>query len=124
MTEDPTGHLPVGGTVLDAVARQVEGEHRRRARMAFPLVSEPPDHDHAVPHEGGGVEVRGREEALRIAVNLDGAVEVEDDDVVVDAEIGIVVVLVFAADADHPPVRVRRARVAPIRSKFQIGPAE
>jgi len=57
------------------------------------------------------VEVRRREGLARVAEDLDAAVGREQLDVVVDAEVGVVRVLVLAADGDDAPVGERGLRL-------------
>jgi hypothetical protein len=87
------------------------------------LVTKTADDNNSVVDESCSVKVCSRWEDLwRLAINLDLLGNSEDDQIVIDAEIGLVMVFVFA-----PIHRIRPSgkslRVAPIRSKVQIGPS-
>src|ERR1700687_5210885 len=70
---------------------------------SFPI-AETADNDDAVARESSGVEVGWWESILRIAVNFDLIVRAEDDDIVVDAEVRVVIVFMLATNANHAPV--------------------
>ena len=86
------------------------------------MVADGADDHEPVAIECGGVKVGRREHVPRVAVNRNGAVRVEHDDIVVDVEIRVVGVLVFAGDADQTPVGQFGSRLS-IRSNVQIGPS-
>jgi len=86
------------------------------------LVTKTADDNNSVVDESCSVKVCRWEDLWPVAINLDLLGNSEDDQIVIDAEIGVVMVFVFA-----PIQRIRPSgkslRVAPIRSKVQIGPS-
>src|SRR5262249_4466434 len=69
-----------------------------------------------------GVKVRGREHGLWEPVHRQGPVALVDENVVVDAEVGVVEVLVLAADLHRTTVRQKGQRLAePLRAPDRLG---
>jgi hypothetical protein len=65
------------------------------------------------------------EDLFGVAVDFDLITRTEDNDIIVDIEVGIVSVLVLGADANHPPIGqlcANRAHTveAPVRPCFDI----
>ena len=81
----------------------VETQHGRGRVHAIFSVPERTDDPDRPAHQRRGVEVGRREDLAGVRVDLD-VVGVAHDDVVVDAELGVVVVLVLAGDRDASPV--------------------
>jgi hypothetical protein len=71
MPEDPAWRLPMARQRLNAITDQVEGKDRRRPRLMFTLVPEPPDNNHSFAEQRRTVEVRRRKDVLGVAVNGD-----------------------------------------------------
>ena len=92
------------------------------AGTALVLVAQSANDDYLLVHDSGRMEIRRREDLFWVAIDFDPIVGPEDDDIVIDEEIGIIKILVLAPDADKSPVR-QTLLVCPIRSNVQIGPS-
>lgn len=101
---DPAGVFSGGGDGFDGVGVDVEAVDGGLGRFSVFGVAEVADDVDEVADEGGGVEIGRREGFFGVAVDLEGCVGVVDEDVVVDAEVGVVAVFVFAGDLDDPTV--------------------
>jgi hypothetical protein len=65
------------------------------AGTAAVLITESADNDNSIASDRGCVEIRWREDFFWIAVDFDLIVGSEDDDIVVNAEIRVVMVFVL-----------------------------
>ena len=101
---DPARVITTGGDFLDNSCFHMESEDRSRrsAIVRIPKVSDDVDPG---SDQGRRVKVRWRENLARIAEDFDAAISVVNEDVVVDAEVRVVVVFVLASDLNEAPVR-------------------
>src|SRR5262249_20353234 len=94
---------------VDVEGARVELENLRLADPLQVLIADGADQDDLETNEGGAVKVRRREDILWVEVELATPARGFDDQVIVDAEVGIVEILMLAGDMDHAPVRQRGA---------------
>jgi hypothetical protein len=119
VAREPTRRLP---RRLDELERQRGEIEATDLRPLLPEVgiAQVADDDDLISDERRRVEVCRREDLARVAEDVDLSVGGKDVDVVVDVEVGVVPVLVLAADRDRAPVgenglRLTEAVVAPRR---------
>ena len=95
---DPAGIVAAGLDLLDGERAAIEPIDRRFSVASLLQIPQGPDDIDPVIDKRCGVEIGRRKHLFRIAENLELAVAVVHDGIVVDAEIRIVVVLVLAGD--------------------------
>src|SRR5688572_1475919 len=116
---------PAGG-----LAPRIEAFHPKRADVqpvhgGLPvatrsMISKRSYHEDVVANQRGGVKVRGRKHGFRIAEHVKQSIEPLNDDVVVDAEVGIVVVLVLTSDLHDATIRQKGDRLPePLRAPYR-----
>ena len=107
MPVDPAGCHTARGQALDPERANVEAIEGRLAVTTRAEVAQGADHVDRVPDQGRGMEVRRWKDALGIPEDPDRTVRLVDEDVVVDAEVRVVGVLVLAADLHDTAVGQR-----------------
>src|SRR5262245_60994761 len=107
-------------TRRDATHRKrVEVEEFDGRRIRFPVrgVAETANDDNAVADRRGGVEIGRRKNVSRIAVDVDAAGGMADNDIIVDVEIRIVRILMLAGDEYGAPVAKPRRALSKSRER-------
>ncbi|HJV59622.1 MAG TPA: hypothetical protein VJ743_01695 [Albitalea sp.] len=95
---DPTGRLAARCYGLDGHRVEIEPEDRSRFNDTLALIPKATNDEDGVTHQRGAVEVGGRENLPRIAMNRNEPIAIDDHDIVADVVVGVVVVLVLACD--------------------------
>ena len=94
---------------------------RRLAEATSSPIPERADQIDEVADQRRSMEVRWRELGFRVSINRYRSVALMNEDVVVDAEVGVVEVLVFAADLYCPAAGQKRQRLAePLRAPDRL----
>src|SRR5271169_1953652 len=91
---------------------QIENQHWCRPRTSVLWVAESANDNNAVIGKRCGVEIRWRKRLARVSKDVDVSIRVLDYHVVVNEEIRIVVILMFAPDENNPAIRKLRGTLA------------
>ena len=119
--ENPSRRFAAHVQPLHLQRVHVQPVDRRLPITAGPHVPKGADHVDVVAEQGGSVKVRRREHGLRIAVDRNRPVTLVHEDIVVDAEVGVVEVLVLAADLHRAAVWQKGQRLAvPLRAPDRL----
>jgi len=108
MPADPARRFAAGRHARHSPCCDVQLVDGRGPIRSFSWVTDRSDNDDTVSNERRAMKVGRWEVPLRIAEDLELAVEMMNDDVVVDAEIRIVTVLMLTSDLNETSIGQRR----------------
>ena len=112
VARDPTGIVAACCECREAQAARIEFENLGLANPAQVPVSKAADGDDVVADQRRRVEIRRRKCVPWVEVELQPAVRMLDGDVIVDAEVSVIRVLMLAGDVNGTAVRKTRACAA------------
>ena len=105
MFVNPPRHRAARRDPGDPPTRSVESVNRRRTGRSRFRITEPADHVDLIPHERCGMKIGRGKIGFGITIDFEATATIKEDDIVVDPEVGVVMVFVFATDLDVAAIR-------------------
>src|SRR5215475_7368443 len=104
MLRHPSGHVSRGNDLGHVEIPDIQAIHRRVPVASFVLIPNATDDDDSAANKACGVKVGGWKDFFRISVNLSRPTRAEHNDIVINAEIRIIEILVLATDAHEASI--------------------